>query len=104
MPVFLSPVFSRYLFFADWYRQTQEKPENEGTGQLQDLSVLTPREKQVVLLLLQGMTLRQTAAELGLTLSTVSTYSKTIYKKLGINSRSELFIRFSRNASGTSKD
>lgn len=102
--LFLSPVFSRYLFFADWYRQTQEKPENEGTGQLQDLSVLTPREKQVVLLLLQGMTLRQTAAELGLTLSTVSTYSKTIYKKLGINSRSELFIRFSRNASGTSKD
>ena len=57
---------------------------------------LSPREKQVVLLLLQGMTLRQVAPELGLTVSTVSTYSKAIYKKLGINSRAELFLLFGR--------
>ncbi|MPM17922.1 hypothetical protein SDC9_64322 [bioreactor metagenome] len=40
------------------------------------------------------MTLRQVAPELGLTASTVATYSKTIYKKLGINSRAELFLLF----------
>ena len=57
---------------------------------------LSPREKQVVLLLLQGMTVRQVAPELGLTASTVSTYSKAIYKKLGINSRAELFLLFGR--------
>lgn len=55
---------------------------------------LSPREKQVVILLLRGMTLRQIAPELGLTVSTVSTYSKTIYKKLSINSRAELFLLF----------
>ncbi|MDD4753923.1 MAG: helix-turn-helix transcriptional regulator [Desulfitobacteriaceae bacterium] len=55
---------------------------------------LSPREKQVVSLLLQGMTLRQVAPELGLAASTVSTYSKAIYKKLGINKRAELFMLF----------
>ena len=59
-----------------------------------DQTCLSPREKQVALLLLQGMTLRQVAPELGLTASTVATYSKTIYKKLGINSRAELFLLF----------
>lgn len=102
--ILLSPVFSRELFFADWYIKTQEQPGSKTSVQTQNLSVLTAREKQVVCLLLQGMTLRQTAAELGLTLSTVSTYSKAIYKKLGINSRSELFIRFGGSVDVTDKD
>lgn len=105
----LSPAFSQYLFFADWskeFRQINMSPFVDGTLQtnvaeqkqmssLDDTS-LSPREKQVVLLLLQGMTLRQVAPELGLTVSTVSTYSKAIYKKLGINSRAELFLLFGR--------
>ena len=41
-----------------------------------------------------NMTLRQIAPELRLTPATVATYSKSIYKKLGINSRAELFLRF----------
>lgn len=61
---------------------------------LLDETRLTPREKQVVILLLRGMTLRQIAPELGLTFSTVATYSKNIYKKLNINSRAELFFLF----------
>ena len=69
--------------------------EPNRTPSLDDTN-LSPREKQVVLLLLQGMTLRQVAPELGLTPSTVSTYSKAIYKKLGINSRAELFLLFGR--------
>lgn len=69
--------------------------QHNQTPSLDDTN-LSPREKQVVLLLLQGMTLRQVAPELGLTVSTVSTYSKAIYKKLGINSRAELFILFGR--------
>ena len=104
----LSPVFSKYLFFSDWASEmksinmvrscTDEAVEAHKSGQSCGAaiynSVLTPREKQLVLLLLQGKTLRQTAAELGLTVSTVSTYSKTIYKKLNINSRAELFLLF----------
>lgn len=103
----LSPAFSQYLFFADWSREFRQlhmsspgaasSPTDkvrQKTRPCLDDTNLSPREKQVVSLLLRGMTLRQAASELGLTASTVSTYSKTIYKKLGINSRAELFILF----------
>jgi len=106
----LSPAFSQYLFFAHWskeFRQinmvsfvgddAQRKMEEYGRASSLDDTNLSPREKQVVSLLLQGMTLRQVAPELGLTVSTVSTYSKAIYKKLGINSRAELFLLFGRS-------
>ena len=103
----LSPAFSQHLFFADWsreFRLVSMSPPGEavhtssGSEQKPRLSLddapLSPREKQLVLLLLRGMTLRQAAPELGLTVSTVATYSKSIYKKLGINSRAELFLMF----------
>lgn len=103
----LSPAFSQFLFFADWskeFRQIRmsapgesralsDETEQRTHPSLEDTK-LSPREKQVVYLLLRGMTLRQVAPELGLTISTVSTYSKAIYKKLGINSRAELFLLF----------
>lgn len=104
-----SPAFSRHLFFSDWSEEfrklhmTGHAPGGKQAAQgdrarqpsLDDTN-LSLREKQVVLLLLQGLTLRQIAPELGLTFSTVSTYSKAIYKKLGINSRAELFLLFGR--------
>jgi DNA-binding CsgD family transcriptional regulator len=55
---------------------------------------LSPREKDVAVRLLRGYTYRQISAELGIAESTVNGYSGSLYKKLGINSRSELFIRF----------
>lgn len=106
----LSPAFSQHLFFANWSKELCETnmsslahdtmlvdTSNQNTIPSLDDTNLTPREKQVVLLLLQGMTLKQVAPELGLTVSTVSTYTKTIYKKLGINSRAELFLMFVRS-------
>ncbi|HPW00621.1 MAG TPA: helix-turn-helix transcriptional regulator, partial [Oscillospiraceae bacterium] len=102
----LSPAFFQHLFFAKWSEEfrrvrmsflSEDTPRTdaaqERTPSLDDTN-LSPREKQVVLLLLQGMTLRQVAPELGLTVSTVSTYAKAIYKKLNINSRAELFLLF----------
>lgn len=105
----LSPAFSQHLFFTYWSKEFFETNMSSLTNDMQvdttdqnkipslDDTNLTPREKQVVLLLLQGMTLKQVAPELGLTVSTVSTYTKTIYKKLGINSRAELFLMFVRS-------
>jgi DNA-binding CsgD family transcriptional regulator len=102
----LSPALSRSLFFADWSKELYEvcmllpKAGRADPDTLKrqvsslDHTCLSPREKQVTLLLLQGLTLRQIAPELKLTPSTVATYSKSIYKKLGINSRAELFLRF----------
>lgn len=103
----LSPAFSRHLFFSDWseefrklhmtdsiHKAEQKDPPGKLHPPSLDDTNLSFREKQVVLLLLRGLTLRQVAPELGITFSTVSTYSKTIYRKLGINSRAELFLLF----------
>ncbi len=103
----LSTAYSQHLFFADWskeFRLIRMYPSGETAPSSNvvkqklrpslDDTPLSPREKQLVLLLLRGMTLRQAAPELGLTVSTVATYSKAIYKKLNINSRAELFLMF----------
>lgn len=52
------------------------------------------RETEVALLLLQGMTMRQISAELNISQSTVNTYCNSIYRKCGINSRTELILKF----------
>jgi len=103
----LSTAYSQHLFFADWskefclirmYPPGETAPSSNVAKQKLrpslDDAPLSPREKQLVLLLLRGMTLRQAAPELGLTVSTVATYSKAIYRKLNINSRAELFLMF----------
>lgn len=103
----LSPAFSKYLFFTCWSKEfsqinmssyvkdvLQDNSAKQGLEASLDSTNLTIREKQVVLLLLQGMTIKEVAPELGLTVSTVSTYTKTIYKKLGVNSRAELILMF----------
>lgn len=51
----------------------------------------TDREKDVVQLLLKGMSVQQIADKLGVRYYTVSTHIKHIYKKLGIHRRAELF-------------
>ena len=58
------------------------------------LSGLTPRETDVFLLLLEGYTLRETAALLGVKYSTANTHMTAVYKKLEVNSRAELIIRY----------
>ena len=55
---------------------------------------LTPRQKEVATLLLAARTRRQISGELGLSESTVKTHTSELYKKLGINSRVELFKLF----------
>ena len=55
---------------------------------------LAPREKEVCALLLKSLTVRQISGELGLAFSTVNGYYRSLYRKLGINSKAELFMRF----------
>jgi DNA-binding CsgD family transcriptional regulator len=55
---------------------------------------LTPRELDVFRLLLEGYTLQETANQLGVKYSTANTHMTAIYKKLGVNSRAELIIRY----------
>ena len=50
---------------------------------------LTPRELDVLRMVGKGMTSKRMATELGLTVSSVDTYLRTIYRKLGATNRGE---------------
>lgn len=51
---------------------------------------LTPRERDVVALLVGGASTREISRRTGLTIATVHTYLKRVYPKLGVHSRVEL--------------
>ena len=51
---------------------------------------LTKQEKRIVLIIKQGKTNKEIATELSISLSTAKTHINNIYKKLNINTRSEL--------------
>lgn len=55
---------------------------------------LTPRQREVAVLLLAAKTRRQISGELRLSESTVKMHASDLYRKLGINSRVELFRLF----------
>lgn len=54
------------------------------------LGLLTEAEKDVVDLVLQGLTTAQVAVARGVSKATVSSQLQTIYRKLGVTSRAEL--------------
>ena len=51
---------------------------------------LTPREREITLLFIQGKRAREIAEELPITYATVRTHTRTIYQKLNVNSEIEL--------------
>jgi len=55
---------------------------------------LTPREKDIYLLLIEGFTLKEVAKQSGIKYSTVNTHMTQIYKKLKVNTRAELIINY----------
>lgn len=50
-------------------------------------STLSPREQEVMQLLIKGLTNRQIAHALGISQRTVGVYVSRIYRKLGVNCR-----------------
>jgi len=60
------------------------------------LDQLTPRELQIALDLASGLTTREAAAKLYLSPKTIEYHLRSVYRKLGIASRSELAEAFSR--------
>ncbi len=90
-----------------------EKPASEtggksapelSAGELNErLALLTPRERDLFLLLLEGYTLKESANQLSVKYSTANTHMTGIYKKLGVNSRAELIIRYRNAVKGTAE-
>jgi DNA-binding NarL/FixJ family response regulator len=60
------------------------------------LDQLTPRELQIALDLASGLTTREAAAKLYLSPKTIEYHLRSVYRKLGIASRSELAEAFAR--------
>ena len=55
---------------------------------------LSPREQEVALLLISGQSYQTIASTLFISKNTVKFHCKNIYKKLSVNSRVELIIRY----------
>lgn len=59
--------------------------------------LLSPREYELFLLLLEGYTLKESAKQLSIKYSTANTHMTSVYKKLNVNSRAELIIKYHDN-------
>jgi DNA-binding NarL/FixJ family response regulator len=55
--------------------------------------LLTPREAEILALIGTGLQVKQVAAELGISISTVNTYRNRIFRKMGLASNAAL-IRY----------
>jgi DNA-binding CsgD family transcriptional regulator len=61
---------------------------------------LTPRERDVATLVVEGLTDREIAADLSLSRPTVGQYTRQIYRKLAVRSRAELIAFLLRGGRG----
>jgi DNA-binding NarL/FixJ family response regulator len=59
--------------------------------------VLTPREVEIVTLIGAGLQVKQVAAELGISISSVNTYRNRIFRKMGLASNAALIRYALRN-------
>jgi DNA-binding NarL/FixJ family response regulator len=57
-------------------------------------SALSPREAQVLQLMTEGMTNRQIAGHLSVTVHAVKFHLASIYRKLGVHNRTEAAVAF----------
>ena len=91
---FLSPFFIRMLYSGEWIDDSYREDISHCSrleAKLKDYK-LTPAEMEVCSLLLDGYTLRQISGIQSKAYATINTYCTSIYRKLNINSRTELFL------------
>lgn len=93
-----SRIYARGLRCAERLVDEASRRPGEAVEQTLRRAPLTPRERDVVSLLVAGSSTREIAAETGLTISTVNTYLKRIFSKLGVHSRVELIARMAGTA------
>jgi DNA-binding CsgD family transcriptional regulator len=90
----LSPVLAQEHYFDDWARDSGKMEIDNDQLYMFKKYQLSKREIEVCKLLLEGYTLRQISGILSIAYSTVNTHCTCAYRKLGINSRTELLILF----------
>jgi DNA-binding CsgD family transcriptional regulator len=90
----ISPVLSQTYYGDEWVNDSEKSEIDNERLYLFKKYNLSKRETEVCKLLLQGYTLRQISAMLSIGYPTVNTYCTSLYRKLCINSRTELIILF----------
>jgi len=90
----VSPIMAQARYEEDWGKDSQNTEIDSGTSDMFQQYQMSKRETEVCKLLLEGYTLRQVSGILSISYSTVNTYCTSAYRKLGINSRTELLILF----------
>ncbi len=92
--IMLSSVVSQTQYYNDWAKDSEQtEVDNEQLYMFYKYR-LSKREIEVCKLLLQGYALRQISGILSIAYSTVNTYCTSAYRKLEINSRTELLLMF----------
>lgn len=89
-----SPLVSQSYYHDDWAKDSEKRDIDNDQCNIFKKYGLSKREIEVCKLLLQGYTLRQISGILSIAYSTVNTYCTSSYRKLGINSRTELMVMF----------
>ncbi|NMA67922.1 MAG: helix-turn-helix transcriptional regulator [Desulfitobacterium sp.] len=90
----LSPFFIQMLYSGEWIDDAYREDISQCSrleAKLKDYK-LTPAEMEVCRLLLEGYTLRQISGMQSKAYATINTYCTSIYRKLNINSRTELLL------------
>ena len=93
----LMPIMSRRLFIKV---VVQETAEERWQRHIQAYD-FTPREQEVVALLLKGMLYKQCAAQMHISQDTVKFHAKNAYRKAGVTTRNELMSLFNEHAPST---
>lgn len=78
----ISPTIARHLI-----RQLQDTPDQSAAA-----SVLSPRELQLLKALARGHTYKEVAEHYGLSYHTVVDYTRSLYRKLNVGSRTEAVV------------
>jgi DNA-binding CsgD family transcriptional regulator len=68
--------------------------DNENQYGFDSVKILTPREKQVFYMLLEGMKAKEIALKASISVSGANYFIKNIYRKLNVNTKTELVIRY----------
>ncbi|MEI7730501.1 MAG: response regulator transcription factor [Verrucomicrobiota bacterium] len=85
----MSPGIAREV--VDFFRR---EPNPPAAGAALGDASLGPREHQVLKFLVDGLTYKEIAGELGITTNTVATYVRRIYEKLHVRSRREIIAYY----------
>ncbi|GAA5221019.1 response regulator [Membranihabitans marinus] len=85
-------VLNNQIYVSDYIQQDLLTSMNESNKEIvtNPLKALSPRETDIVNLIIQGLSTSEISNNLNLQSSTVSTYKNRIYKKLGVNNVVEL--------------